>query len=343
MIEIETERLTLSKLGSKEVNIIKRLIVLALLLMCTALVEAAEGKIDEILDRISQEHDYPGVSLAVSYDDKVYFKQTGYADIAIGRSLNNETIFRMYSLTKGVTEILANLLVKNESLDLELPVAFYLPNIPIHLQEITVQHLLSHKSGIRHYSSNDEWLRLSQNHCTSPQMAMPEFINDSLISEPGEEINYTSFGYVLLSAVIEVAGKKPLEELMSEFIFVPSKALRIEFDNPENNERLNVTSFYEPVVEGYIEAPFVDNSCKFGAGAINASPESLLKVFSHFYSNNSANFPLPERISMGGEGLGGRSALIAYPKENLVVIVVANARGGNLQPYASEIAEALLE
>ena len=87
MIEIETERLTLSKLGSKEVNIIKRLTVLALLLMCTALVEAGEGKIDEILDRISQEHDYLGVSLAVSYDDKVYFKQTGYADIAIGRSL----------------------------------------------------------------------------------------------------------------------------------------------------------------------------------------------------------------------------------------------------------------
>ena len=81
----------------------------------------------------------------------------------------------------------------------------------------------------------------------------------------------------------------------------------------------------------------------FRSGAINASPESLLKVFSNFYSNNSANLPLPERISMGGEGLGGRSALIAYPKEKLVVIVVANARGGNLQPYASEIAEALLE
>ena len=322
---------------------IKRFIVLAFLLMCTARAEAAEGKIDEIVERISQGHDYPGVSLAVSYNDKVYFKQTGYADIADESSINNETIFRMYSLTKGVTEILANLLVKNGSLDLELPVSFYLPNIPIHLQKITVQHLLSHKSGIRHYSSNDEWLRLSKNHCTSPQMAMSVFINDPLISEPGEEINYTSFGYVLLSAVIEVAGKKPFKELMSEFIFVPSKALRIEFDNPENNERLNVTSFYEPVVEGYIEAPFVDNSCKFGAGAINASPESLLKVFSHFYSNNSANSSLPERISMGGEGLGGRSALIAYPKDNLVVIVVANARGGNLQPYASEIAKALLE
>ena len=116
--------------------------------MCTAPVEASEDKIDKILDRISQEHDYPGVSLAVSYDDKVYFKQIGYADIAIGSSVNNKTIFRMYSLTKGVTEILANLLVKNGSLDLELPVSFYLPNIPIHLQKITVQHLLSHKSGI---------------------------------------------------------------------------------------------------------------------------------------------------------------------------------------------------
>ncbi len=214
-------------------------------------------------------------------------------------------------------------------------------DIPIHFKEITVQHLFSYKSGIRHYSSNDEWLRLSQNHCTLPQLAMPG--NDSLMSEPGEEINYTSFGYGLLSAVIEVAGKRPLEELMSEFIFVPSNALRIEFDKPENNERLNLTSFYDPAVEGYIEAPFIDNSCKFGAGSINASAQSLLKVFSHFYSSNSANFPLKERISTGGEGLGGRSALIAYPKENVVVNIAANARGGNFQPYASQIAEALLE
>ena len=79
---------------------------------------------------------------------RVYFKQTGYADIAIGSNLNNETIFRMYSLTKGVTEILANLLVKNGSLDLELPVSFYFPNISIHLQEITVQHLLPIKVAL---------------------------------------------------------------------------------------------------------------------------------------------------------------------------------------------------
>ena len=214
-------------------------------------------------------------------------------------------------------------------------------DIPIHFKEITVQHLFSYKSGIRHYSSNDEWLRLSQYHCTLPQTAIPG--NDSLMSEPGEETNYTSFGYGLLSAVIEVAGKRPLEELMSEFIFVPSNALRIEFDKPENNERLNLTSFYDPAVEGYIEAPFIDNSCKFGAGSINAFAQSLLKVFSHFYSSNSTNFPLQERISTGDEGLGGRTALIAYPKENVVVNIAANARGGNFQPYASQIAEALLE
>ena len=127
---------------------------------------------------------------------------------------------------------------------------------------------------------------------------------------------------------------------MSEFIFVPGKALRIELDNPENNERLNVTSFYEPAVEGYIEAPFVDNSCKFGAGAINASPESLLKVFSHFYSNNSANFPLPERISMSGEGLGGLSYCLPQRK---LSCYYCSQRTGWKPSYASEIAETLLE
>jgi hypothetical protein len=63
-------------------------------------------------------------------------------------------------------------------------------------------------------------------------MAMPEFINDSLIWEPGEEINYASFGDVLLSAIIEVEGKRFLGELMGELILVPSNSLRIEFDTP---------------------------------------------------------------------------------------------------------------
>jgi hypothetical protein len=45
------------------------------------------------------------------------------------------------------------------------------------------------------------------------------------------------------------------------------------------------------------------------------------------------------KVSISGEGLGGCSVMVAYPRDNLVVVIAANARGGNLQPYASEIAD----
>jgi hypothetical protein len=41
--------------------------------------------------------------------------------------------------------------------------------------------------------------------------------------------------------------------------------------------------------------------------------------------------------------LGGRSVAVAYPTARTIVVIAANARGGNLEPYAHRIADALLQ
>lgn len=332
--------------------VFRRFLLLALLfsssVQCAELTNKA-SKIAEILADIKKEQGYPGISLAVSFNEHMHTDQIGYADAPKEKPVNDETVFRAYSLTKGLTEILARILEENGKLDLNAPIKEYLKDLPPHMQNITSQQLLSHQGGIRHYRSNEEWLQLSQIHCTSPQDAFSSFIKDPLISEIGKKENYSSFGYVLLSGVIEAAAKEKFKDLMYKYVLRPSGTERTEFDDPKINSTLELTKFYEPLNGQFVEAPSIGNSCKFGGGAINSTPSDIAKVFSAYFSgklmkggSSHATSTLQNQMALSGEGLGGRSTIVAYPKENLVVVIFSNARGGNLQPYAVEIAELIL-
>jgi serine beta-lactamase-like protein LACTB len=332
--------------------VFRRFLILALFfssnVLCADLTNKASN-IAEILADIKKEQGYPGISLAISLKGDIYTDQIGYADDAKKKSINDATIFRAYSLTKGLTEILARILEENGKLNLNAPIKEFLPSLPSHMLNITSQQLLSHRGGIRHYRSNEEWLQLSQNHCTSPEDAFSPFINDPLISEIGKEENYSSFGYVILSGVIEAALEENFKSLMYKYVLRPSGTERTGFDDPKINLTQYFTKFYEPSNGQYVEAPSIDNSCKFGGGAINSTPADIAKVFNAYFSGKltkggslQATSTLQNRMASSGEGLGGRSTIVAYPKDNLIVVIFANARGGNLQPYAVEIAELIL-
>jgi len=305
------------------------------------------------MNSIVENEGYPGVSVAVYYEGRLFYQQqTGFSDLASERAPDQKTIFRMYSLTKGVTQILAASLAEEGVLEMDAPISVYVAGLPDIFGNITARQLLDNRAGIRHYKSNQEWMELSQQHCDSTKDALAAFIDDPLIAEPGTKTAYSSFGYVLLSRVLESVSGQTFEQLMEERIWQPSQLERIELDDPQNRQFENVSTFYEPVGDSYVEAPFVDNSCKFGGGAINATPSAIAKIFSDYYQAKlTSKETLAEfvpaiasdqkSISLGGEGMGGRSALFAYPAKNIVVVIAANARGGDLKSYAENIANAV--
>lgn len=250
--------------------------------ICSGELKKNVTDITEILRKIYLEQGYPGISLAISFNGELYDDQVGLNDIVKKTPVNKDTLFRVYSLTKGLTQILSRILSDNQFLDLNAPIKNYLPDLPLHLQEITSQQLLSHTSGIRHYRSNDEWLSLSQNNCSLTGDALNTFINDPLVSEVGAEEHYSSFGYVLLSAVLEAAAGQSFDQLITSHILTPSLAQGVQFDDPQKNQNDNVTTFYEPYNEQYFEAPKIDNSCKFGEAQSTQhplkSPESSMPI-----------------------------------------------------------------
>jgi serine beta-lactamase-like protein LACTB, mitochondrial len=293
---------------------------------------------------------YMGVSVAAgSVDGEMMHFGVGYADAQSKREITSQTMFRMYSVSKGLTALLAERLAAQGKLQLDAPIDHYLPELPEHLRGITARHLLDHSSGIRHYKDTDEWLQLSRQNCTTPSQAIEAFKADPLVFKPGERVAYSSFGYVLLSAVIEQAGGKPFGTLMQTLVFEPNGAQRIELDQPRSNTSSDVSTYYEkqPDAGGGLtlqEAPPIDNSCKFGGGAINASPQAVANIYRAYVADvRRAEFSAGHDgpFSVGGEGLGGRSIAYVDPQSGIIVVIAANARGGNLEPYARRIAEAI--
>lgn len=296
-------------------------------------------------------NDYPGVSISVAKKGEVIWTEAfGFADIKANKPVTPNHLFRIYSLTKPMTGTLAARLWEDQKLNVYKRVGDYIPDLPDHIQEITVLQLLNHSSGIRHYKKG-EWMKISHNDCGQVMEALDVFINDPLIAKPGESYHYSSFNYVLLSAILEKAGKDTFDRLMLDYIFKPSGMTDIYLDEPNNN-RDSLVAFYESKSK---LAKIINNSCKWGGGGYNATAESLVNfgktliqgkllgkdAFNLMISDNKLNsgesynygfgigiFKLEVDhglcLSHSGSGLGGAGMLQIYPQEQLVIAILGN-------------------
>ncbi len=221
----------------------------------------------------------PGVAVSVFKDQaEVYRRAAGLADVKAGVEAAPDTRFRVYSTAKPLTAAAAFSLAESGVLDLEAPIGRYLPELPVDKRPITTRQLLAHRGGIRHYR-DDEWISVSSRQCMDPIEALSDFIDDPLIHAPGTATQYTSFGYVLVSAVLQAAAKAPFAEVMQQAVFAPAGMESMAI------EGVPVEGY--PVADFYLRkegetSPFVSTStkginasCKFGGGGFVGGARDL--------------------------------------------------------------------
>ena len=187
-----------------------------------------------------QEHidagDIAGVVAAVSRDGKVvYFESLGLMDIASNKPMQRDTLFRTYSMTRQITTVAALILYDQGKFEMNDSIQLYLPEfkdqtvllssdsldiseVKPRVGDITVQHLITHTSGLggrgsRLYRENkvrDKSISLDQ--MVSNVAGIPLFHN------PGTEFRY-GIHATILGKLIEVWSGKSLEEFLNEELF----------------------------------------------------------------------------------------------------------------------------
>jgi beta-lactamase class C len=180
------------------------------------------------LDQFEQEFEQgmndkriPGASVVIVKDSRVVY-QKGFGVKEKGKSdpVNEHTVFRLGSVSKGFASVLTGVLVEDGVVEWEQPVSDYLKEFklsdPEQTRRVEVQHLLSHTSGLpRHAYTNlvEDGLTLDR--------IIPRFERVPLIAKEGEQIAYQNAAYSVIEKVLEIQTDTDFHSLLSERIFSP--------------------------------------------------------------------------------------------------------------------------
>jgi CubicO group peptidase (beta-lactamase class C family) len=132
------------------------------------------------------------------------------------------TAFDIGSITKPLTRAAILRLAAEKKLSLTDPIARFFPDVPEDKKGITVQHLLSHTSGLDDTFGRDYYV-------VDREWILSQAMESDLLSKPGEKNRYSNAGYSLLAAIIEEASGLSYEQYMHSAIFEPAGVRRIGY------------------------------------------------------------------------------------------------------------------
>ncbi len=306
--------------------------------------------------------DGPGVAVIAVKDGKTVFRKAyGMANLELGVPLVPDSVFRLGSITKQFTAVAVLMLAEEGKLSLSDPITKYLSGYPMHGHVITVEHLLTHTSGIRSYTGLPGYMTGPKIRADLTTAELVEvFSKEPMDFAPGAEWRYNNSGYVLLGAILEKVSGKPYGELLAERIFRPlgMTSTRVGDEGPILAKR---AAGYTRDGETVANARFLSMTQPHAAGALVSTVDDLALWDAALYTEKlvkkesleKAWTPAvtrdgkPTRYGYGfgvstlrgarsiehGGGINGFSTYaVRLPDEKVYVAVLANSDGPAADP-----------
>jgi len=161
----------------------------------------------------------------------------GLADRRAGATVEESTQFGIASGTKLVTALTVASLVESGHLRFDLPARHLLgTDLPLIGDDVTVEQLLSHRSGIGDYLDeslfddiSDFELPVPAQRLSSTESYLPILDGHPSVAAPGTEFAYNNGGYVVLALLAERAASRQFDRLVSERVCAPAGLVATEF------------------------------------------------------------------------------------------------------------------
>tara|TARA_R110002096_G_scaffold20690_2_gene67938 strand:+ start:35168 stop:36808 length:1641 start_codon:yes stop_codon:yes gene_type:complete len=258
--------------------LIARLFFLTLILGGTAV--ADDSRLDRAVDAIFEPWNSlstPGCAVGVAQDGQVVLSRAyGAADLEHEVANEPTTLFEVGSVSKQFTAAAILVLAQDGKLKLSDDVRKYIPELPDYGVPISIEHLLSHTSGIRDWGIVDElagWGR------TTRVMSNADVL-DIIVRQqqldflPGDEFSYTNSGFVLLAIVAERVAGQSLQDFSREKLFEPFGMTSTQWRDDFRRVVSGRSIAYMDTVRGYVQTMPFENV--YGDAGILTSVEDLL-------------------------------------------------------------------
>ena len=254
----------------------------------------------------------PGAILFVRDGGSSYALAAGYADDVEKVPMRADDVFPIGSTTKTYTAVLVMRLAGQGKVELDAPVARYLPDLLPDGDRITVRELLSHTSGLYDFATDPRfmapYLQGKFDFAWTPQQMVGFATVQPLLFTPGTRFSYSNTNYVVLALLAERVDGKSYERQLRDYVFRP---LGLDHTSlPAGNETL-------PDVHGYVglgaagktaDATPVDSatltpSFAWGVGGIRSTAEDEADFFRALFSGEL--LPGPQVAAMEDASLAG--------------------------------------
>jgi CubicO group peptidase (beta-lactamase class C family) len=237
------------------------------------------GRIDRHFDSYVEDGKLAGWLALVARDGRVvHAGKGGLRDIDRGLAVEDDTVWRIYSMTKPITSVAAMMLYEEGAFELKDPVANWIPSfadarvwsagtavkpVTVAVREpVRMWHLLTHTSGLsygfHHAHPVDALYRAHGFEFGFPRDMSLQEVCDAwaelpLLFEPGSEWNY-SHSTDVLGRVVEVISGRTLEEFFAERIFGPLGMTDTSF-GPADPDRLAEAYMRDPATGRPVVSP----------------------------------------------------------------------------------------
>jgi D-alanyl-D-alanine carboxypeptidase len=339
-------------------------------------VERAINFIDSWLLYRYERLEMPGFVVAIAHDGDVVFKRAfGYANLEQRTPMSTEHLFRIASHSKTFTATAVMQLAEKGRLSIDDAIVKHVAWLQEHrdprMARITIRQIMSHSAGLLRDSLDLNWWQLTR---PFPDLAelKKEVLNSDLILDNNKEMKYSNIGYALLGCLVETVSATPFDRYVKENII---DALGLKDTHPDYAHEIRSklsTGYSRPDTEKH-RLPIteqISTKAMAPAGGVCTNVTDMCKYFAaHFVgsgkllsdeskkemqrtqwrlsdSKDGEEYGLGIEIDFadkrrlfghGGGFPGHRTKTMCDPKDNLIVVVLANSIDGDAKAIGKGI------
>lgn len=333
--------------------------------------------VDDFLLAQMKEKNIPGLQIAVIRHHKVIKTASyGIANIQDHVKVDKDTVFNIASMTKAFTSVAVMQLVEQGKVDLNAAISTYIADLPEPWQQITVNQVLTHSSGLPDFMNE----RFQLIDSAGEEQSWQAVKQRKILFEPGTAFHYNQTNYLLAGQIIQKASGKRYSALVREFQLNKLGMARTEasgfahfedvnqhqarnYRQKQQGSLINTLTYFPSMIRAGVGMSSTANeladwSIALQKGLFFESKASLATLWQEAPLNSDVwakenpnmhpwalgwyrvNRPLNKKIVTAG---GAQSALAVYPDDDLSIVLLTNLAGANPQYWIDEVAEFYLD
>lgn len=297
---------------------------------------------------------FMGNLLVYQHNKRVYSRALGFSNIERGTKSEDQTMYRIGSISKTITATLILKGVEEGRINFTDNIKTFFPSIK-NGDQITINELLNHHSGIHNFTGGnfDNWRTQPQNR----QALIDSIAKGGSDFTPGTKAFYSNSNYVLLSFILEDIYHKTYREILNSKIITPLRLKHFQFGDKMSAAKNKTLSYNFSA--GWNDVTETDLSIPMGAGAILSSADDLAKVLEAIFNGKIISKQMLNKMEEQSNGFGFgvfqkniiektaythdgaidgfNSYYYYFPQDETLYVLLSNAKNYNLETVNSSI------